>query len=112
MRQCRTLEVGKPWEEANADVTEAIDFLRYYAKHMRHLDSDIFVGDTKGEYTKYKYLSKGVCAVIAPWNFPLAILSGMTAASAVAGNTVVMKPAEESSVVASMFMDIVNEVFT
>ncbi len=106
----QTLEVGKPWEEAYADITEAIDFLRYYAKHMRHLDGDIFVGDIKGEYTKYKYLSKGVCAVIAPWNFPLAILSGMTAASVVSGNTVVMKPAEESSVIASMFMDIANEV--
>lgn len=106
----QTLEVGKPWDEAYADVTEAIDFLRYYAKHMKHLDSDIFVGDTKGEYTKYKYLSKGVCAVIAPWNFPLAILSGMTTASVVAGNTVVMKPAEESSTVASMFMDLANEV--
>ncbi len=106
----QTIEVGKPWEEADADITETIDFLRYYAKHMRHLDNEFYVGNIKGEYTKYKYLSKGVAVVIAPWNFPLAILTGMMAACVVTGNTVIIKPAEESSIVASMLMDIINEI--
>ena len=94
------LEVGKPWAEADADIGEAIDFLRYYARHMRELAHPLRVGHAPGEISQYIYKPRGVVAVIAPWNFPLAILTGQVAAAIVTGNTVVMKPAEQSSLVA------------
>lgn len=94
------LEVGKPWAEADADVAEAIDFLRYYARHMRELAQPLRVGHAPGETSHYIYKPRGVVTVIAPWNFPLAILTGQVAAAIVTGNTVVMKPAEQSSAVA------------
>lgn len=102
-------EVGKPWAEADGDVTEAIDFCRYYARHMRELQTPIRVGGLPGEVSQYVYKSRGVTAVIAPWNFPLAILCGMVTAAAVTGNTVVMKPAEQSSVVAWGLMKMIQE---
>jgi RHH-type proline utilization regulon transcriptional repressor/proline dehydrogenase/delta 1-pyrroline-5-carboxylate dehydrogenase len=101
-------EVGKPWREADADVAEAIDFCRYYAGEMVKLDRPIEV-DVPGEENAYFYEPRGVAVVIAPWNFPLAILTGMTAAAVVAGNTVVMKPAEQSSVVAAKLMEVLVE---
>lgn len=102
------VEVGKTWEEADADVAEAIDFCLFYAEQAiammqpqpRHLS---------GEENNYFYRARGVCAVIAPWNFPLAILTGMTVAALATGNTVIIKPAEQSSVVAAKFMDILME---
>ncbi len=94
------IEVGKPWAEADGDVAEAIDFLRYYARHMRELAKPLRVGHAPGETSHYIYKSRGVTTVIAPWNFPLAILAGQVAAALVTGNTVVMKPAEQSSLVA------------
>lgn len=100
-------EVGKPWEEADADVAEAIDFCRYYAQDMRRLDAPQRF-DVPGEENHYFYRPRGVAVVIAPWNFPLAILTGMTAAAMVAGNTVVMKPAEQSSVTAAKLMQIIH----
>lgn len=100
-------EVGKTWAEADADVVEAIDFCMYYAHEMRRLDVPQ-QQDFKGEENSYSYRPRGVAAVIAPWNFPLAILTGMTAAAIVAGNTVVMKPAEQSSVVAARLMEIIR----
>ena len=103
----QVFECGKPWAEADADVCEAIDFCVYYAQQMRGLDSPIDV-DVPGEENRYFYRARGVVAVIAPWNFPLAILTGMTAAALVTGNTVVMKPAEQSSVVASKFLEIIQ----
>lgn len=93
-------EVGKPWAEADGDVCEAIDFLRYYAQHMTELASPLKVGHAPGENSDYIYKSRGVSVVISPWNFPLAILTGQVAAALVTGNTVVMKPAEQSSLVA------------
>ena len=99
------LEVGKPWTEADAEVSEAIDFCMYYAQQMRRLSvpQDCSL---KGETNEYSYRPRGVAAVIAPWNFPLAILTGMTVAALVTGNTVVMKPAEQSSVIAAKLMDV------
>nr|BFD62363.1 L-glutamate gamma-semialdehyde dehydrogenase [Bdellovibrio sp. HM001] len=105
----QVLEVGKPWAEADGDIGEAIDFCRYYARHMRELQKPLRVGGLPGEVSQYIYKSRGVTAVIAPWNFPLAILAGMVTAAAVAGNTVVMKPAEQSSVVAWGLMKMIQE---
>jgi len=101
-------ECGKPWEEADADVAEAVDFLTYYAQQMRDLAVPM-QADYPGEENTHFYRPRGVCVVIAPWNFPLAILTGMTAAALVAGNTVVMKPAEQSSVVAAQLMSIARD---
>jgi RHH-type proline utilization regulon transcriptional repressor/proline dehydrogenase/delta 1-pyrroline-5-carboxylate dehydrogenase len=100
-------EVGKPWAEADADVAEAIDFCQYYAGQMRQL-ADPQPWDLPGEENRYFYRPRGVAVVIAPWNFPLAILTGMTAAAMVAGNTVVMKPAEQSSVIGAKLMEIIH----
>ena len=100
-------EVGKPWAEADAEVAEAIDFCMYYAHEMRRLDTPQ-ESHLKGEENSYSYRPRGVAVVIAPWNFPLGILTGMTAAAMVTGNTVVMKPAEQSSIVASKLMEIVQ----
>lgn len=105
----QVFEVGKPWAEADADIAEAIDFCRYYARHMRELQTPLRVGGLPGEVSQYIYKSRGVTAVIAPWNFPLAILCGMVTAAAVSGNTVVMKPAEQSTVVAWGLMKMIQE---
>ncbi len=103
----QVIECGKPWAEADGDVCEAIDFCRYYAQQMRSLDAPQQM-DLPGEENRYFYRACGVVVVIAPWNFPLAILAGMTAAALVTGNTVVMKPAEQSSVVAMKFLEIIQ----
>lgn len=103
------IEVGKPWAEADGDVCEAIDFLRYYARHMRDLANPLRVGHAPGEVSQYIYKSRGVVTVIAPWNFPLAILTGQVAAAIVTGNTVVMKPAEQSSLVAQGLFEILKQ---
>jgi RHH-type proline utilization regulon transcriptional repressor/proline dehydrogenase/delta 1-pyrroline-5-carboxylate dehydrogenase len=102
-------ECGKPWAEADADVAEAIDFCMYYADQIRKLAGGRRV-DRPGEENVYLYRPRGVAAVIAPWNFPLAILTGMTAAALATGNTVVLKPAEQSSVVAYRLMEILQNV--
>ncbi len=103
------IEVGKPWAEADGDITEAIDFLRYYARHQRELSNSLTVGHAPGEVSKYIYKPRGVAVVIAPWNFPLAILAGQVTAALVTGNTVVMKPAEQSSLVALGLYEILKE---
>lgn len=103
------LEVGKPWAEADGDVAEAIDFCRYYARQMLELSKPLKVGNIPGESSLYEYLPRGVNLAIAPWNFPLAILAGQVMAAAVTGNTVIMKPAEQSSLVASGLMDLIKE---
>jgi RHH-type proline utilization regulon transcriptional repressor/proline dehydrogenase/delta 1-pyrroline-5-carboxylate dehydrogenase len=100
-------ECGKPWDEADADVAEAIDFCRYYAQKMRQMATGEEF-DLPGEENCYFYRPRGVAVVIAPWNFPLAILTGMTAAALVTGNTVVMKPAEQSSVIGAKLMEIIH----
>jgi RHH-type proline utilization regulon transcriptional repressor/proline dehydrogenase/delta 1-pyrroline-5-carboxylate dehydrogenase len=96
-------ECGKPWREADADVAEAIDFCRYYAWQLRELAKPEG-SHLPGERNDWIYDSRGVVVVIAPWNFPLAILCGMTAAAVVSGNTAIMKPAEQSSIIASRLM--------
>lgn len=100
-------ETGKTWTEADADVAEAIDFCMYYAHEMKRLGQPQKC-DFPGEDNSYSYRPRGVCVVIAPWNFPFAILTGMTVAAIVAGNTAVIKPAEQSSVVAAKLMEIVR----
>ncbi len=96
--QCH--EVGKTWKEADADVAEAIDFCRYYARQALTELAPRKQGNVFGEDNTMSYEGRGVAAIIAPWNFPLAILCGMATAALVAGNCVVMKPAEQSSAVA------------
>jgi RHH-type transcriptional regulator, proline utilization regulon repressor / proline dehydrogenase / delta 1-pyrroline-5-carboxylate dehydrogenase len=107
MAAWQVYECGKPWAEADADVCEAIDFCMYYAQQMRQLDDPLKV-DLPGEENRYFYKPRGVVVVISPWNFPLAILTGMTTAALAAGNTVIMKPAEQSSVVASKLMELIQ----
>jgi RHH-type proline utilization regulon transcriptional repressor/proline dehydrogenase/delta 1-pyrroline-5-carboxylate dehydrogenase len=102
-------ECGKQWREADADVAEAIDFCNYYAREMLRLAKPI-ERDVPGEENRYFYEPRGVIVVIAPWNFPLAILCGMTTAALVTGNTVLMKPAEQSSVVGAKLMEVFQEV--
>ena len=97
-------ECGKTWREATADVDEAIDFLHYYAEQAILLERPQGA-DVPGEENRFEYLPRGVAAVIAPWNFPLAIITGMTAAALATGNTVVMKPAEQSPIMAAHLME-------
>ena len=94
------LEVGKPWREADADVVEAIDYLEYYCRSMTDLALGRALPQRPGESNRYLYVPRGMCAVIAPWNFPLAILTGMASAALVTGNVVILKPAEQSPVLA------------
>jgi RHH-type proline utilization regulon transcriptional repressor/proline dehydrogenase/delta 1-pyrroline-5-carboxylate dehydrogenase len=100
-------ECGKQWREADADVAESIDYCEYYAREMKRLTPPQH-RDLPGEANAYFYEPRGVAVVIAPWNFPLAILCGMSTAALVAGNTVIMKPAEQSSVIAAHFMEILR----
>ncbi|MEX0790426.1 MAG: proline dehydrogenase family protein [Actinomycetota bacterium] len=107
MRECRgelaaleVFEAGKPWKESDADVCEAIDFCEYYGREMIRLDRGGIVESPAGERNVMTYAGRGVGVVIAPWNFPLAIPMGMTAAALAAGNTVVLKPAEQTPGVA------------
>ena len=89
-------ECAKPWVEADADVCEAIDFLEYYARAAVELERGPELAQVPGERNSMRYAPRGVVAVISPWNFPLAIPCGMTAAGLAAGNAVVLKPAEQS----------------
>jgi 1-pyrroline-5-carboxylate dehydrogenase len=103
-------EVGKTWPEADADVAEAIDFLEFYGREMLRYGVDHPVVKNPGEKGKLVYIPLGVGVVIPPWNFPLAILAGMTSAAVVAGNTVVLKPSSDSPCVGWAFMEIMQEV--
>jgi RHH-type proline utilization regulon transcriptional repressor/proline dehydrogenase/delta 1-pyrroline-5-carboxylate dehydrogenase len=102
-------ECGKPWLEADADIAEAIDFCEYYARQMLELGRPRQV-HLPGEENDNLYEPRGVAVVIAPWNFPLAILCGMTSAALVAGNTVIMKPAEQSTVIGAKLMEVFQAV--
>lgn len=106
----QVLEVGKTWSEADGDVTEAIDFCRYYARHMRELAKPQKMGSVPGENSLYEYHPRGVTVVISPWNFPLAIMTGMMAAALVSGNTVILKPAEQSSLIAYGLMEMLEQI--
>ena len=103
------LEAGKPWIEADADISEAVDFCRFYAAEMRELGRPRTTQAVPGERDVQVWTPRGVAVAIAPWNFPLAILCGLTVAPLVAGNTVIMKPAEQTTVVAAALMDILLE---
>ena len=102
-------EVGKPWREADADVAEAIDFLRYYADEMDRLDQPQRLGARPGELNHRTYGPRGLTAVIAPWNFPLAIPAGMVSAALVSGNPVLFKPSERSSHLGILLSEILIE---
>jgi RHH-type transcriptional regulator, proline utilization regulon repressor / proline dehydrogenase / delta 1-pyrroline-5-carboxylate dehydrogenase len=102
-------EVGKPWRDADADVSEAIDFCRYYGEQMVKLETQAQNRDLPGETNHYRYRSRGVAVIIAPWNFPLAIMAGMAVAALAAGNTVIIKPAEQSSIVAAQFFALLEQ---
>jgi RHH-type proline utilization regulon transcriptional repressor/proline dehydrogenase/delta 1-pyrroline-5-carboxylate dehydrogenase len=99
------LEVGKPVKEADGEVSEAIDFCRYYADEIERLDKGVNY-DIPGETNHYIYQPRGIAVVISPWNFPLAIACGMTVAALVSGNCTLLKPAETSSVIAAKLTEI------
>jgi 1-pyrroline-5-carboxylate dehydrogenase len=102
-------EVGKSWGEADGDTAETIDFLEYYGREMLRLAGPQAVTPQAGEKNFMVYIPLGVGAAIPPWNFPAAIATGMTAAALVTGNTVILKPSEESSVVAAKMVEILYE---
>ena len=99
-------EAGKTWPEAEADVSEAIDFCEYYARQMERLASPGSLVQMPGERDEMVYLPLGVGVIIPPWNFPLAIMVGMTIAALVAGNTVVIKPSSETPGIAQKFVEV------
>jgi 1-pyrroline-5-carboxylate dehydrogenase len=103
-------EVSKTWPEADADVAELIDFVDYYAVQMLKLAGPQPVVPYPGEKNELRYIPLGVGVVIPPWNFPAAIMGGMTAAAIVAGNTVVLKPASTSPTIAAVFIDLLREI--
>ncbi|MFQ5506587.1 MAG: L-glutamate gamma-semialdehyde dehydrogenase [Planctomycetota bacterium] len=103
-------EVGKSWAEADADTAEAIDFLSFYAGEALRYAERQPITPVAGEKNELVYIPLGVGVVIPPWNFPLAILAGMTTAALVAGNTVILKPASDSPVIGCKFADIMREV--
>jgi len=103
------LECGKPWREADADLAEAIDFLEYYAADWHRLASPKRLGREPGEVNERLYSPRGVTAVIAPWNFPLAIPTGMVSAALVTGNPVVFKPSERSPMMGYWLTEILRE---
>ncbi len=117
MRRCKhllsatmVLEIGKSWVEADADTAEAIDFCEFYGREMIRYAADQPLTSREGEANDFFYLPLGVGLVIPPWNFPLAILVGMTTAAVVTGNTVVLKPASDTPVIAARFMEILEAV--
>ncbi|HEX8811456.1 MAG TPA: aldehyde dehydrogenase family protein, partial [Terracidiphilus sp.] len=105
-----TYEVGKNWAEADADVGETIDFLEFYAREALRLARATTPIQYPGERNQLLYIPLGVGAVIPPWNFPFAIMAGMTAASIVTGNTVILKPSSDSPTIAAKFFEVLEEV--
>jgi len=104
-----TYEVGKNWAEADADVGETIDFLEFYAREALRLASAATPIQYPGERNQLLYIPLGVGAVIPPWNFPFAIMAGMTAAAIVTGNAVVLKPSSDSPTIAARFVEVLEE---
>lgn len=103
-------EVSKTWAEADGDTAEAIDFMEFYGREMLRWSQEQPVTKIPGEDNSLEYIPLGVGAIIPPWNFPLAIMSGMAMAAVVAGNTVVLKPSSDSPTIAAKFIEIVEEV--
>jgi len=104
-----TYEVGKNWAEADADVGETIDFLEFYAREALRLAAATTPIQYPGERNELHYIPLGVGAVIPPWNFPFAIMAGMTAASIVTGNTVILKPSSDAPTIAAKFVEVLEE---
>ncbi|WP_342044496.1 L-glutamate gamma-semialdehyde dehydrogenase [Bacillus sp. OTU530] len=102
-------EAGKPWNEADADTAEAIDFLEFYARQMMQLKDGVPVQSREGESNKFTYIPLGVGVIISPFNFPLAIMAGTVTAAIVAGNTVLLKPSDNTPVVAAKFVEVMEE---
>jgi 1-pyrroline-5-carboxylate dehydrogenase len=102
-------EVSKTWAEADGDTAEAIDFCEFYGREMLRWADEQPVTPYAGEKNRFEYIPLGVGAIIPPWNFPLAIMAGMTMAAVVAGNTAVLKPSSDSPTIAAKFMEIVEE---
>lgn len=103
-------EVGKTWPEADADSAEAIDFLEFYGREMLRIAEPQPVTKIPAEKSELRYLPLGVGIIIPPWNFALAILTGMTSAAVVAGNTVVLKPSSDSPLTGWKFFSLMREV--
>ena len=104
-----TYEVGKNWAEADADAGEAIDFLEFYAREALRLAAAVPPIQYPGERNELHYIPLGVGAIIPPWNFPFAIMAGMTAAAIVTGNTVVLKPSSDAPTIAARFVEVLEE---
>ena len=107
---CMVYEVGKSWPEADGDTAEAIDFIEYYAREMMRLNKPPALVKLPGEKNELRYIPLGVGAIIPPWNFPLAILVGMSMAAVVAGNTIVLKPSSDSPMIGWMFFELMKEI--
>ena len=107
---CMVLEVGKNWVEADADTAEAIDFMDFYGREMLRYGKDQEVDQIPTEDSRLVYIPLGVGVVIPPWNFPCAIMTGMTVATIVTGNTAVLKPASDSPLIAYMLYEIFEEL--
>jgi len=105
-----TLEVGKTWPEAEADTSEAIDFLEFYGRETLRYGAKQPVVQLKGERDELIYVPLGVGLIVPPWNFPLAILTGMTMAAVVTGNTVILKPSSDSPLTGWRLMEILDEI--
>ncbi|MGQ0659157.1 MAG: proline dehydrogenase family protein [Chromatiales bacterium] len=105
---CEILEAGKSWSEADADVTEAIDYLEYYAEAARRLGAG-HIMNVPGETNALGYRPRGVGVIIPPWNFPLAILVGMLSAAIVTGNTAILKPSSQTPVIAARLVDLLHD---
>ncbi len=103
-------EVGKNYAEADGDVSEGVDFLEYYGREMLRYMKGGEIPSMAGEFSEYFYIPLGVGIIIPPWNFPFAIMAGMTAAAIVTGNTVVLKPSSDSPMMACLFARIMQEV--
>ena len=103
------LEAGKPWVEADGDLSEAIDFLRFYAIEMVKLARPVVTQAVPGEKCTQTWTPRGVGVAVAPWNFPLAILTGLTVAPLVAGNCIIIKPARQTSIIGALLMEIMGE---
>jgi len=102
-------EAGKTWPEADADVSEAIDFLEYYARQMLRLSEPDPLVQMPGEKDEIVYLPLGAGIIIPPWNFPLAIMAGMSVAALVTGNTIVIKPSSDTPTIAAKFVEVLLE---
>src|SRR5690625_2733080 len=102
-------EGGKPWKEADADTAEAIDFLEYYGRQMLKIKDGVEVNSRPIEHNQFHYIPLGVGLVISPWNFLFAIMAGTTTAAMVTGNTVLLKPASATPIIAYKLMEVLEE---